>query len=130
MLEALSTKYLNSNRWFTHLITTFLFPKHGYLNLIYDQEILPTNYCIFHKDRNSRGSGVMIAIWDTIPTTTVNVSTAVVSNPIEVVPVNLVLCKPITICCIYNPPCTDNLQLNEIIYCTYLQYFTQTQETL
>ena len=57
----------------------------------------------------------MIAIRDTIPATTLTVSTAVVSNPIEVVSVNLMLRKPITLCCIYNPPCTDNLQLNEII---------------
>ena len=57
----------------------------------------------------------MIAIRDTIPATAVNVSTAVVSNPIEVVSVNLMLRERITICCIYNTPCTDNLQLNEII---------------
>ena len=57
----------------------------------------------------------MIAIRDTIPATAVNVSTAVVSNPIEVVSANLMLRKPITICCIYNPPCNDNLQLNEIV---------------
>ena len=55
------------------------------------------------------------SIIDTIPATAVKVSSAVVSNPIEVVPVNLMLRKPITLCCIYNPPCTDNLQLNEII---------------
>ena len=94
---------------------------------IFDQEILPTNYCIFRKDRHSRGGGAMIAVRDTIPTIAVKISTALVSNSIEVVSVNLMLRKPITLCCIYIPPCTDDLQLTEVI-----QYFstliTLTQE--
>jgi len=33
---------------------------------IYDQEILPTNFTIYHKDRDSRGGGVMIAVRNNI----------------------------------------------------------------
>ena len=29
---------------------------------IFDYEILPTNYTIFHKDRRSRGGGVLVAV--------------------------------------------------------------------
>ena len=36
-------------------------------DLIFDQEILPTSYNIYRKDRPSRGGGVLIAIKDTIP---------------------------------------------------------------
>ena len=57
----------------------------------------------------------MIAVRDTIPTTAVKISTALVSSSIEVVSVNLLLRKPITLCCIYIPPCTDDLQLTEVI---------------
>ena len=61
----------------------------------------------------------MIAVRDTIPTIAVKISTALVSNSIKVVSVNLMLRKPITLCCIYIPPCTDDLQLTEVI-----QYFS------
>ena len=61
----------------------------------------------------------MIAVRDTIPTIAVKISTALVSNSIEVVSVNLLLRKPITLCCIYIPPCTDDLLLSEVI-----QYFS------
>ena len=62
----------------------------------------------------------MIAIRDIIPTITVKISTALVSNSIEVVSVNLLLRKPTTLCCIYMiPPCTDDLLLSEVI-----QYFS------
>ena len=94
----------------------FCFWNMAIYDSIYDQEVLPTNYYNCHKDRHSHGGGVMIAIWDTIPATAVNVSTAVVSNSIEVVSVNLLLCKLFTICCIYNPLVLfDNalLQIND-----------------
>ena len=61
----------------------------------------------------------MIAVRDKIPTIAVKISTALVSNSIEVVSVNLLLRKPITLCCIYIPPCTDDLLLSEVI-----QYFS------
>ena len=32
-----------------------------------DQEIIPTGYIIYHKDRSSRGSGVMLAVKNSIP---------------------------------------------------------------
>ena len=34
---------------------------------IYDNEILPTGYTIFRKDRPSRGGGVLLAVNNTIP---------------------------------------------------------------
>ena len=61
----------------------------------------------------------MIAVRDTIPTIAIKISTALISNSIKVVSVNLLLRKPIILCCIYIPPCTDNLLLSEVI-----QYFS------
>ena len=61
----------------------------------------------------------MIAVRDTIPTIAVKISTALISNSIEVVSVNLLLKKPITLCCIYIPPCTADVLLSEVI-----QYFS------
>ena len=78
---------------------------------IFDQEILPTNYCIFRKDRQSRGGGVMIAIREPISAATVNILPASATDSLEVISVNLILHKPITLCCIYNPPCPNNSQV-------------------
>ena len=85
------------------------------VNRLYDQEILPTNYCIFHQDRHPRGGGAMIAVRDTISATVVKAPAVPATNLFEAISVNLMLHKPITICCIYNPPCSDNLQVNEIM---------------
>ena len=60
-------------------------------DFIFDQEILPTNYCIFRKDRHSRGGGVMIAVRDTISATAVNVPTVPATNSLEVISLNLML---------------------------------------
>ena len=74
-----------------------MFPKHGYPNIfMIRKSYLPTTV-FFIKIDISHGGGVTIAIRDTIPATAVNVSIAVVSNPIEVVSVNLMHRKRITI---------------------------------
>ena len=109
--RSLVNKISNFNHWFTHLITTlFLFLKHGYpLAMI---RKFPLH--IFAKTDIL----AVVESWFFFGTqfpTAVNVSTAVASNPIEAASVNLMLRKTITVCCIYNPPCTANLQLNEIV---------------
>ena len=66
---------------------------------IYDNEILPTGYTIFRKDRPSRGGGVLLAVNNTIPC-------QLISSPsnLEVVCIKLNLSHPITCCVLYNPP--------------------------
>lgn len=83
-----------------------LFLKHGYMiQFMTRKSYLPTTVFVTKTDTPT-GGGVMIAIWDTIPATAVNVSTTVASKSIEVASVNLIFCKPFTICYIYNPLCT------------------------
>ena len=97
MPEALSSKFqsliYSSNYDIVFVTETWL------TDFIFDQEILPTNYRIFRKDRQSRGGGVMIAIREPI------------SDSLEIISVNLILHKPITLWCIYNPPCPNYSQV-------------------
>ncbi len=71
------------------------------LNLNHN-EILPYDYSIFRKDRNSRGGGVLLAIHKSIPTNLIP------SPPnLEIIVVELIQAKCI-VCSVYLPP-TVNL---------------------
>ena len=63
-------------------------------DFIFDHEILPCGYSLYHKDRSSRGGGVLIAVSDLI-------SSSLIPSPpdLEVITVN-VFCHngPITFC--------------------------------
>ena len=67
---------------------------------IFDHEILPCGYSLYHKDRATRGGGVLIAVSDLVPST-------LISTPpdLEIIAVNL-NChnKPISLCTVYVPP--------------------------
>ena len=69
---------------------------------VFDQEILPSNYNIYRKDRPSRGGGVLIATKNTIPASVV--TTHLSNNSLEILTVRLELRKPITLSCVYLPP--------------------------
>ena len=67
---------------------------------IYDKEILPSKFTIFRKDRESRGSGVLIAIINSLPC----LSIAIPSN-LEVIAVRVSISNTeVLICTAYCPP--------------------------
>ena len=80
---------------------------------VFDQEILPTNYSIFRKDRPSHGGGVLIAIKDTIPATVI--PSILSSNAPEIVTVKLNLRKTIVLICAYLPPCPSDSSMDDTI---------------
>ena len=63
-----------------------------------DNEILPSNYTLFRKDRPSRGNGVLIAVSNKF-------TCQVISSPDnpEIICIKLVLPSPITFCVTYVP---------------------------
>ena len=69
---------------------------------VFDQEILPTNYNIYRKDRPSRGGGVLIATKSFIPVSVVCSDQS--NNALEILTVRLNLSKPLTLSCVYIPP--------------------------
>ena len=67
--------------------------------LIFNGEILPSDYILYRKDRPSRGGGVLIAVKDSIP------SFSVSSPPdLEIVSVRLGQTNDHVICCVYVSP--------------------------
>lgn len=82
-------------------------------DLIFDQEILPSNYIIHRNDRKSRGGGVLIATKSSIHATSF-------SNPdhLEIVSLLLHLHVPLALCCIYIPPTPDSSYIANLI--TYI----------
>ena len=71
-------------------------------DLIFDCEILPTNYTLYRKDRKSRGGGVLIAVDS-------SVSCSVSPSPadLEIITVKVATQKRvITVCTVYVPPNT------------------------
>ena len=80
--------------------------------MIYNSEILPTNYLIYRKDRKSRGGGVLIAVNDKIP------SKLILKHPLlELLSVELSLNPKLILICLYIPPnCSDDYKREVINY--------------
>ena len=71
---------------------------------IFDNEILPTNYSIFRRDRCGRGGGVLLAVRNPIEVI------SVFSHPtIELLTVVLSLPLLLTVCIVYIPPNASNV---------------------
>ena len=66
---------------------------------IFNNEILPDNYTIYHRDRDSRGGGVLLAIRDCIPS-----KLLFSSDNSKVITVQLCAPKPVVLCTAYLPP--------------------------
>ena len=66
---------------------------------IFNYKILPCNYTMYRKDRNSRGGGVLIAIDNSIPSCCIH-------SPadLELVCVQVGMSHPFYLCTIYTPP--------------------------
>ncbi len=64
----------------------------------YDAEILPHDYRIYCKDRNSRGGGVLIAVHNTIPS-------RIIASPskLEIIAIYLYNLN-CSLCVVYAPP--------------------------
>ena len=77
-------------------------------NTVFNNEILPTSYTIYRKDRVNRGGGVLVAINNSIPSQLCHVS-----NSIEMISVHL-NARPKLL--LYIPPnCTSEYQ-HETLY--------------
>lgn len=68
-------------------------------DFIYDNEVIPTGYSLYRKDRSSRGGGVLVAVSDSI-------QSAIITTPskLEVVAVSITLQEVVTFCVTYVPP--------------------------
>ena len=80
---------------------------------VFDQEILPTNYNIYRKDRPSRGGGVLIATKSTIPVSVISSDPS--NNSLEILTVRLNLSKPVTLSCVYTPPNPSDSLIHDLI---------------
>lgn len=79
-------------------------------SLIYNNEILHSNFNIYRCDRRSRGGGVMIAVCHSVPSRLV-----LCSGCVEFVAVELLVSPKIFLCCIYIPPaCDDEYIVNSL----------------
>ena len=90
-------------------------------DFIFDQEILPSGYTIFRKDRSSRGGGVLVAVSDTIPASVVPSHTlhACPSHKdLEILSILLKFEKnQILLCCVYISPNVNDIYLANNISC-------------
>lgn len=75
-------------------------------DMICDSEILPYNYAIHRKDRNTRGDGILVAIKNNIPSILIYKH-----QSIEFIVVELHASPNLKIVCTYIPPnCNDEYQ--------------------
>jgi len=90
---------------------------------IYDSEILPYNYTIFCKDRQSHGGSVLVAVDNRIPCHQIDSP-----EDLEAVCINLTLISPITVCVIYIPPSSPDVHYGNLF--TFLSSLQSTSEGL
>ena len=70
---------------------------------ILNNEILPSGYSIFRRDRDSRGGGVMLACTDSLPTSLLSLPTT--PSHLELISIRIdVPSNPFIICVLYIPP--------------------------
>ena len=87
---------------------------------IYSNEILPNDYNIIRRDRDTRGGGVLLAIKNSIP-----FKQLPMPDNLEILPVEITINKQVhTLCLIYRPPNADDLHNKKIL--NYLQCFSHT----
>ena len=77
---------------------------------IFSNEILPHDYCIYRKDRSTRGGGVLIAVHNSIPS-------RIIDSPTEMELVAILLLNlNLFVCVVYVPP-SIGLSLFKNILC-------------
>ena len=70
---------------------------------IYNNELLPTGYTIYRKDRSSKGGGVMLAVKSALKSTQLPAP-----DNLEVVTISVQAHCSLTICAVYTPPNSKN----------------------
>ena len=86
-------------------------------DMIFDPEILPTNFIIYRKDRNSRGGGVMIAISNKIHSELMTID-----SDLEVLSVKIGTHSSFVLCIVYMPPNSNLDQYQKLFnYLTVLE---------
>ena len=80
---------------------------------VLDQEIIPTGYTIYRKDRSSRGGGVMLAVKNSIPSHTLDTPTE-----LETLCVQIGSDDSVTLCLVYIPPSSSELYIQSL--CDYI----------
>lgn len=90
---------------------------------IFNNEVIPSGYSLYRKDRSSRGGGVLVAVSDSIPS-------SACSSPVEleVVTVVLQLQQEITLCTVYVPPDAPLVYVQSL--CSYLISLSNTAKAL
>ena len=79
---------------------------------ILNNEILPTNYMIYRRDRESCGGGVLIAVINAIPSKLISIQLLT-----ETISIELDLSPKLLVTCLYIPPnCSDSYQ-QEVLNC-------------
>jgi len=87
----------------------------GLTDSIYDQEILPTNFTIYHKDQDSSGGGVKIAVRNNINTEIIPLDCC-----LEVLSLKIGIHSPFVLCIVYIPLSSSLDQ-----YLTLFSYLTE-----
>ena len=85
-------------------------------NTVFNNEILPTSYTIYRKDRVNRGGGVLVAINNSIPSQLCHVN-----NSIEMISVHLNTRTKVLLICLYIPQ-TVLVNINKKLYMLFLTY--------
>ena len=91
-------------------IDVFCITETWLTDLIYDQEILPSNFTIYKQNRASRGGGVLIGVSNLIPARRFITNSS--SQVAEHMCIELLTNPPTLICCIYIPP---NLNYSKLV---------------
>lgn len=81
---------------------------------IFDQKVIPCNYTIYRNDRKSRGGGVLAAVKQTIHSS--------LTDHLEGISLQLHLLIPLSLCCVYLPPNSDNTHISMLV--SYLSELT------
>ena len=79
-------------------------------NFVYDNEIIPSKFNIYRKDRKSRGGGVLVAINESL-------QSSIIPSPddLEIISVSITHRETIILCTVYIPPNSDSDYLNSLL---------------
>ena len=90
---------------------------------IYNNELLPTGFTIFRKDRSSKGGGVMVAVKSILKSTQLTAP-----ENLEVVTVTVCAHRSLTICAVYIPPNSTSDYIQDLYL--YLSTLTSTANVI
>ena len=108
---------------FTKSINILCLTETWLLPTIHNNEIVPSNYEIYRRDRHSTGGGVLIAISNDLPSRLVYTA-----DDIELIVVEILLPNPVTLICVYIPP--NSPQSTATSFVQHIHKFTRSKNTL